>query len=189
MIADIGSKISVCVLTYNHVEIIESTLRSILDQTILGFEVIVSDDCSNDGTWECIQTLAAKGLRIRAVRTPQNLGMPGNANFAVAQSSRPYIALLHHDDVCREDLLEKWAGVLERNSSAAFVFNSYEVYKSDYVYPEPLFGECIDGEWLLSKVLFARWGSVVRGTAMVRREVWEQVGGMRPQFGLLADVD
>jgi hypothetical protein len=69
------------------------------------------------------------------------------------------------------------------------VFNSYEVYKSDYVYPEPLFGECIDGEWLLSKVLFARWGSVVRGTAMVRREVWEQVGGMRPQFGLLADVD
>jgi glycosyltransferase involved in cell wall biosynthesis len=189
MTGAIGLKISVCVLTYNHVQIIESTLKSILDQTITGFEVIVSDDCSNDGTWECILGLAAKEPRITAVRTRQNMGMPGNANFAVAQSSRPYIALLHHDDLCRNDLLEKWAGVLERNSNAAFVFNSYGVYDSDHVYSEPLFGECIDGEWLRSKYLFARWDSVVRGTAMIRREVWEQVGGMRTQFGLYADID
>lgn len=186
---NIGAKISVCLLTYNHAELIESTLSSILDQTITGYEVIVSDDQSTDGTWERILELAAKDARIKPVRTSHNMGMPGNANFAVAQSDRPYIALLHHDDICRNDLLEKWAGVLDRHAEAAFVFNPYGIFESDLVDREPMPGECIDGRWLLEKYLFARWGCVVRGTAMIRREAWESVGGMRVQFGLLADID
>jgi len=185
----VGDKISVCLLTYNHVEVIDSTLRSILDQAITGYEVIVSDDCSTDGTWERILELATEDARIKPVRTPRNMHMPGNANFAVARSDRPYIALLHHDDLCRKDLLEKWAGVLDRHSDAAFVFNPYGAFESDFVYEEPMPGECIDGKWLLEQHLFAHWGSVVRGTAMIRREAWDRVGGMREQFGLLADVD
>lgn len=184
-----GEDISVCLLTYNHVNVIESTLRSIVDQTVTGYEIIVSDDCSTDGTWERILELAAEDARIKPLRTPWNLGMPGNANFAVARSQRPYIALLHHDDLYRGDLLEKWAGVLDRCSDAAFVFNPYGVVESDFVYEEPMPGEHIDGRWLLEQYLFARWGCVVRGTAMIRREAWERVGGMREQFGLLSDVD
>jgi glycosyltransferase involved in cell wall biosynthesis len=189
MSTNIGEKISACLLTYNHVDVFESTLRTILDQTTTGYEVIVSDDCSSDGTWERILALAAADARIKPVRPPHNMGMAGNANFAVAQSDRPYIALLHHDDLYRKDLLEKWAGVLDRHADAAFVFNPYGVFESDYVYQEPMPSECIDGNWLLEKYLFARWGCVVRGTAMIRREAWAQVHGMREQFGLLADVD
>lgn len=185
----IAKKISVCLLTYNHAHVIKSTLMSILDQTISGYEVIVSDDCSTDGTWECILELSDIDDRIKPVRTPYNLGMPGNANFAVAQSDRPYIALLHHDDLYRQDLLEKWAGVLERHEVVSFVFNPYGVYESNYIYQEPMPGECIDGDWFLQKYLFARWGCVVRGTAMIRREAWLKVGGLREQFGLLADID
>lgn len=184
-----GENIAVCLLTYNHVEVIESTLRSILDQSIDGYEVIVSDDCSTDGTWEKILELATEDKRIKPVRTPHNMGMPGNANFAVAQSARPYIALLHHDDLYRNDLLEKWAGVLDRHPDVAFVFNPYGVFESDFVYQEPMPGEWIDGEWLLRNYLFPRWGCAVRGTAMIRRSAWVQVGGMREQFGLLGDVD
>lgn len=189
MKTDIGQKISVCLLAYNHVDVIESTLASILDQTVTGYEVIVSDDCSTDGTWEKILELAAADPRIVPVRTTHNIGMPGNANFAVAKSSRTYIALLHHDDLCRRDLLEKWAGVLDRTADAAFVFNPYGVFESAHICEEPMPGECIAGQWLLERFLFARWGCVVRGTAMIRRKAWEQVGGMREQFDLLADVD
>lgn len=189
MSACLGKKISVCLLTYNHVDVIESTLKTILNQTITGYEVIVSDDCSTDGTWQRILELAAENQRIKPVRTPHNMGMPGNANFAVAQSSRSYIALLHHDDLYRKDLLAKWISVLERYSDAMFVFNPYGVFESDFIYQEPMPGECIDGQWLLTKYLFARWGCVVRGTAMIRRVAWEQIGGMREQFGLLADID
>ncbi|MBC7489461.1 MAG: glycosyltransferase family 2 protein, partial [Glaciimonas sp.] len=185
----LAEKISVCLLTYNHVEIIESTLKTILDQTITGYEVIVSDDCSTDGSWELILKLAAADARIKPFRTPHNMSMPGNANFAVKQSARPYIALLHHDDLYRNDLLEKWAGVLDRHANAAFVFNSYAVYKNSFIYQEAMPGECIEGRWLLEEYLLPRWGCAVRGTAMIRRSTWEKVGGMREQFGLLSDVD
>jgi GT2 family glycosyltransferase len=185
----LGDQISVCLLTYNHVDVIESTLRSILDQTITGYEVVVSDDSSTDGTWERILELAAEDERIKPVRTLCNLGMPGNANFAVARSERPYIALLHHDDLYRKDLLEKWAGVLDRYTDAAFVFNAYAIFESDLIHQFPMLGEYVDGKWLLENHLFAIWGCVIRGTAMIRREAWDRVGGMREQFDLLADVD
>lgn len=185
----LGGKIAVCLLTYNHAEVVESTLATILDQTLTGYEVIVSDDCSSDGTWERIQALASADPRIKVVQTPGNMGMAGNANFAVAQTDRPYIALLHHDDIYRKDLLEKWAGVLERHPDVGFVFNAYGKYQSDYVYREPMPGEYLSGQWLLDEYLFARWGCVVRGTAMIRREAWKDAGGMREIFGLLADID
>lgn len=185
----LSGKVSVCLLTYNHAHTIESTLSSVLNQTISEYEVIVSDDCSTDDTWERILAMAKADGRIKPVRTPKNLGMPGNANFAVSQSQRPYIALLHHDDIYRRDLLEKWGGVLERNPGAAFVFNPYGVYQSDFVYAEPMPGECVDGRWLLEEYLLPRWGCAVRGTAMIRRAAWDSVGGMREQFGLLSDVD
>lgn len=186
---NLGSKISVCLLTYNHAHMLESTLASIQNQSIAGYEIIVSDDQSTDETWELLQRLAATDPRIRPVRTPENLGMPGNANFAVSQSDRPYIALLHHDDLCRPDLLEKWVGVLERHPAAGFAFNPYGVEDSDFVWREQLPGECLDGQWLLERYLFPRWGCLIRGTAMIRRSAWDRVGGMRNQYGLLADID
>jgi glycosyltransferase involved in cell wall biosynthesis len=185
----LGGKISVCVLTYNHGHLIQSTLRSVLNQTLVNYEVVVSDDCSSDDTWQRILEIAAEDSRVKAIRTPRNLGMPGNANFAIAQVSRPYIALLHHDDLYRRDLLEKWASVLERHADVGFVFNAYGVFESDFVYHEPLAEERIDGRWLLRHYLLPRWGCPVRGTAMIRRLAWERVAGMREHFGLLADVD
>lgn len=186
---DVGEKISVFMLTFNHAEVIESTLKTILNQTISDYEVIVSDDCSTDGTWERILELAAVNKRIKPVQTPYNMGMPGNANYAVTQSNRPYIALLHHDDLYRKDMLEKWAMVLERYTDVSFVFNPYDAQDAEIHYGPRFTQEYLDGEWFLEKFLFARWGCPVRGTAMIRRCYWEKAGGMREQFNLLADVD
>jgi glycosyltransferase EpsE len=186
----LGEKVSVCLLTYNHAHVIDSTLQSILNQTIAGYEVFVSDDCSTDGTWERILRLAKQDGRIKPLRTSRNVGMAANANFAVSHVQRPYIALLHHDDLYRNDLLQKWSGPLERHRDAAFVFNPYSIFMSDgRSNGESLPGERIEGKWLLEKYLLPRWGCLVRGTAMIRREAWEALGGMREQFGLLADVD
>jgi GT2 family glycosyltransferase len=54
--------------------------------------------------------------------------MAGNCNFAVAHTSRPYVAILHHDDLFKKDLLEQWASKLEKYPEAGFVFNAYETF-------------------------------------------------------------
>jgi glycosyltransferase involved in cell wall biosynthesis len=185
----IGERISVCLLTYNHAAVIESTLESILDQTITGYEVIVSDDCSTDGTWERILEIAKKDSRIKPIRTPQNLSMPGNANFAVAHSDRPYIALLHHDDIYRRDLLEKWADILERYPDVGFVFNHYDSLVPEHHERSRFNAERFEGNRFLEKILLARWDCPIHGTAMIRRSCWDRVGGMREQFNLVADID
>jgi len=184
-----SNKIGVCLLTFNHAEVIESTIESILNQTIDDCEIVISDDCSTDGTWERVCEIARRSPRVRAVQTPSNMGMAGNANFAVAQLRSEYIALLHHDDLYRPDLLEKWAGVLDRHPSALFVFNAYGRWADDGVDSETLPQECVDGEWFLRTYLLPRWGCPVRGTAMIRRAAWVSARGMREEFALLSDVD
>jgi glycosyltransferase involved in cell wall biosynthesis len=181
--------VSVCVLVYNHANLIESTLDTILEQTLQDYEIVVSDDCSTDGTWEVLQRIQAANPRVRAIRTPHNMGMAGNSNFAAAATTGKYIALLHHDDLYRNDLLERWMDVLEQNPDAGFAFNEYRLENSDVDLSEPIPGGRVDGRWLLEEFLFPRWGCPVRGTAMIRRSAWEAVGGMREQFGLLADID
>lgn len=180
--------ISVCLLTYNHAHVIESTMAAIAAQTQRDIEIIASDDCSTDGTWEKILKMAGSDRRMRPIRTPVNLGMPGNANFAVSQSQRPYVALLHHDDLCREDMLEKWLRIMERHPDCGFVFNAYAVHSSPRVYSHAL-EERTDGRHFLERYLWRQWGCPARGTALISRRLWRRLGGMKEEFGLLADVD
>ena len=115
--------------------------------------------------------------------------MEGNYNHAVALSNRPYIALLHHDDIYRKDLLEKWLAVMEEHPDVGYVFNTYGVFQGSHVHLKTIPGGRMEGRWFLETFLFRTWGCRVRGTAMIRREAWDSVGGVREQFGLLADVD
>jgi glycosyltransferase involved in cell wall biosynthesis len=189
-----GERVSVCLLAYNHVAALADTVRSVLAQTLPSFEFIISDDCSTDGTWEVAKDLARNYPNIRAIQTPRNLGMCGNANFAVSHAAGDYIALLHHDDVYRQDLLERWLEVIERYNNVAFVFNECACPREDGVWlghkdQGRIFPELIPGQSFLENELLGRWGCYVWGTAMIRRSCWEAVGGMRTEFGMLADVD
>jgi GT2 family glycosyltransferase len=184
-----GAELSVCLLTYNHVGVIESTLDSVLAQSLGGFELIVSDDGSTDGTFELLSRRAAADARITVIRTPRNLGMAGNANFAARRARRPYLALLHHDDLYRADLLEKWYGVMQRHPDVGFVFNAYAKHESSHVWALPPCSERLPGREFLEQRLFPVWGCPVRGTALIRRSDFDAIGGMDEAFGLLADVD
>lgn len=185
----LGDQISACVLTYNHVDVIESTLDTVLTQSLPPHEVVVSDDCSTDGTWDRVKGLAARHARIRAIQTPKNGGMAANANYAVAACTRPYVALLHHDDLYRDDLLQKWGSLIDRHDDMAFVFNAYRMLASNKVDDFGVPAGRVDGRWLLEQRLWPMWGCIVRGTAMIRKACWDEVGGMRERFGMLADVD
>lgn len=187
-----GEDISVCLLVYNHASLISEVIDSVLNQTISGFEFVISDDCSTDDSWKLVKAFAERHPEINAIRTPRNLGMCGNANYAVAHSARPYIALLHHDDLYRPDLLERWLDVMKRHRDVAFVFNDYYVGRSKvpgHKTEGRSFSENNSGGAFLEKVLLSGWGCAVRGTGLIRRSCWEAVGGLRDKFGMLADVD
>jgi len=180
--------LSVCLLAYNHGTLLPEVVRSVLNQEFTDFELILSDDCSTDDTWERIQALAATDNRIVPMRTPKNLGMAAHSNFVFQHCQAPYIALLHHDDLCEPNLLKRWFEVMSKYPDVGFVSNAYRGFNTGVLHQVSL-DEHNDGKQLLRDVLLGRFHSPFRGTALIRRSAWDQVGGMREQFGLMADVD
>lgn len=96
---DSALKISVVLLTFNQREFVEQALQSILDQEVpIGFEVVVADDFSQDGTREILESIAARDDRVRLLASEANLGMQRNLRRAVSAAQGCYVALLEGDD-------------------------------------------------------------------------------------------
>ena len=71
------TKISVCVTTYNREKLLDQTLRSLFVQTRQPDELIVSDDCSTDGTRKVVEKWKHKFPQLRYNRSPVELEWPG----------------------------------------------------------------------------------------------------------------
>lgn len=183
--------ISACLLVYNHQHIIEKVIYSILQQSFSEFELIVSDDNSTDNSFEFVKILALKDKRIVPLRTIKNIGMAGNANFAVSHAKNEYIAILHHDDVLQSNTFQDWFNCIERSENIAFVFNDYssgKVLSSNYYLKNKL-NHVNKGKDILKNILLKQWGCPVRGTALIRKKYFNEARGMNEKFGMLADVD
>lgn len=93
---------SVALLTYNQGSFVAAALDGLLSQDTDNLEIVVSDDCSSDGTWECLQRVAAhyqgpKRLILR--RNESNLGIVGNLLAAARHASSNLLFIAHGDDV------------------------------------------------------------------------------------------
>jgi len=182
-------KVSVCLLTYNHGHLIGRVIDSILCQTFSDYELIISDDCSDDDSWDIIKSYSARYPKIQAIRTSSNIGMAGNLNYAASFAKGKYLAILHHDDILSDCLIERWVATGEK-TGAGFVFNSYPItnvrMRNRYT---RAFTEKMDGKRFLINHLLKNWGCPVRGTALIRHECFKAVSGADMRFGMLADVD
>lgn len=89
-------KLSFIVLSYNYQDFIRVTLRSILDQTVQDFEVVVVDDCSTDDSREVIRSFSDP--RIRLLVNERNLGGAGSYNVAVQAARGEWLVNLDADD-------------------------------------------------------------------------------------------
>lgn len=186
--------LSVCILSYNSSYSLNEAIDSILNQEYQDFELIISDDCSTDNSWNIIRDYADKYKNIIALRTPQNLGMAKNANFALCHANGKYLAILHHDDSFRKDMLRKWVDMLEKHSSIGMCFNDYSctelnvksVHKNQL---KRIYKKVIPGSEFLKKDLLKYWGCSVWGSYVFRKSIWIKLNGLKENFALLADVD
>lgn len=188
-------KITVCLLNYNHAHTLKRALNSVLMQTYKDFELIISDDCSDDDSWDIINEYSSKFCNILALQTPKNLGMPGNANFAISNSNNDYIALLHHDDIFRKDLLEKWVNLVINKPNISFVFNDYymegkkETSHNDcrHIFKPVMSGIGFFRSYLISSGM--GFGCYVWGSAFINKKKFNEIRGFNTQFGSVADID
>ena len=105
--------VSVGMPVYNGERFVEQAIDSILAQTFTNFELVISDNASDDRTAEICQRHAARDSRIRYIRQGVNIGAPRNFNFVFHQSGGQYFKWAAANDICAPTLVEACKAVLD----------------------------------------------------------------------------
>lgn len=107
-------RVSVVMATFNGEQYLTQQLESLLRQTLLPHEVIVSDDNSSDGTIDIArEILSRSGINCDVFVNPQNLGFRENFMSAAARASGDLIAFCDQDDIWMPKKLEICSAYLE----------------------------------------------------------------------------
>jgi glycosyltransferase involved in cell wall biosynthesis len=124
--------VSVSIITFNQIKYIGQAVESALEQvTDFPFEIVISDDGSDDGTRELCKKFARQHPdKIRMIARPKNLGVTGNYLETYKACSGKYVAFLEGDDFwLNPRKLQIQVEFLERNPDYAIC--CHNVYMAD----------------------------------------------------------
>ena len=117
--------LSVIIPTYNRSQLISDCLYSISKQLLpySQFEVIVVDDCSNDDTWNLLNTLEFP-FKYKFERNKKNSGRAKTRNRALELVSGDVILMLDDDIYCDQNLFINHLKLHKSSNKALIVAGS-----------------------------------------------------------------
>jgi len=120
-------RIGVLLAAYNGMDYLPAQMESILAQEGVDVSVLVSVDCSSDGTEAWVANMAAQNPRITLLPTGQRFGRAA-PNFFHLLRQMPldqvdYIALADQDDIWHSDKLLRAHQVLQNTQCVAYSSN------------------------------------------------------------------
>lgn len=100
------TRVSIILPTYNRANILEECVNSILAQSYLDWELIISDDASTDNASSIGKKLQKRDSRIHYYRNHTNQGLHKNRNIAISISKGDLIFFIEDDVVLESNCLE-----------------------------------------------------------------------------------
>jgi glycosyltransferase involved in cell wall biosynthesis len=202
--------ISICIPVYNGARWLGDAIESVLGQTRRDFELLIVDNRSSDASLELASDAGRRDGRVRVVENVETIGAVPNHNRCLELAKGDLVKFLHHDDLLRDDCLERMAAVFEENPSVGLVFSRREILLDDPADPaaqqwkrehEVLhagFGRLDgvnDGRLLLRRYLptfgepeFANWIGEP-SAVMLRRSAVDRVGGFDERVRQSFDIE
>ena len=177
-----GPLVTVVVVCYNQARFVWECLESVRLQTYENIELIVIDDCSDDGSVSVIESwIAAQHLKPRFVVHKQNEGICKTFNDALSYASGKYVSIIAADDVYLPEKTETqvtlfeslpnqvgviYTDALQMDASGNLLEQHFiETHRAFEVIPEgKLFDVLLEGNFIPAM------------STMVRRECYQKVG-------------
>ncbi|GIT91416.1 hypothetical protein JANAI62_18730 [Jannaschia pagri] len=94
-------RVAIVMTAFRAEAFLERAMMGVLGQSHRDLELIVVDDCSDDGTVEIVQRLAREDARVRYLRTPRNMGTYGAKNLGIRDAltrASEFVTLCDSDD-------------------------------------------------------------------------------------------
>lgn len=182
-------RVSVCIPTYNQGLYLENAIRSVLRQSLMPFEIIVSDDASTDSTVEILNRLSGEIDILKIIRQPVNLGISKNVDSCLRAAKGDYVLRLDSDDALLPNYLANLVGHLQMHPMAGYAHASVlEIDRN---------GDSIKQRRLIRNTGFQTSKDAVRAAIsgfrvaanviIFRREALEKVGYIRNDLNFAED--
>lgn len=136
-----GTLISIVTPCFNGDRFIQDAYASLRAQTYTNWEWLVVDDCSTDGSYSLLLSLAKNDQRIRVYRLEKNSGSAAARNYALRQVAGLYVSFLDIDDLIDATYLAVQAKFLAEKKgivTCGFRVVSGGKKLSDYIPPKKI---------------------------------------------------
>ena len=121
---------SVALCTYNGEKYIAEQLNSIIGQTVIPQEIIISDDGSTDSTLQLVDEILRKScIKYKVVRNYKKRGVSGNFANAIGLCSSEIVFTSDQDDVWIKNKAEEMLKKFD-NNNVWLVFSDGELVDS-----------------------------------------------------------
>ena len=145
--------ISAIMSVYNGEEYITEAIESVIGQTFTDWELIIINDCSNDGTADILESIAEKDERIKVHPNEVNLRLPKSLNKAMSIAQGKYIARMDADDICLPDRFEKQYNFMESRADIDLSSCRFMTLKKEGIASGGCGGR-VDNDALCARLLF-----------------------------------
>jgi GT2 family glycosyltransferase/GR25 family glycosyltransferase involved in LPS biosynthesis len=186
------AKIAVIIASYNYGSFLVEAIESVLRQTRLPDEILISDDASTDNTYEIATFYQHKYPDlIKINRNEQNLGIVDHFNKAIRLTTADYITILGADNRFRSDYLEKTAEILDLSQDLAIAYTDFALFGQRAKLVYETFPKDKQGIIKLDKFFIINFpdfteesrqqlietGNFIHGSSLFRRAAFDRVGG------------
>ncbi len=170
-------QVSVIIPCYNYAAFLPDAVGSVRAQSFTGWELLIVDDGSTDGTCAVAQSLRAS-VPLRLIRQ-SNAGPAAARNTGARHAHAPLLLFLDADDMLPPDALRLMVAALRAHPDAAFVSGAMQVFGSDALYWP---GLPVDLATLMLD-------NTVLPAALVQKDIWSAAGGFDEALRLGEDWD
>jgi filamentous hemagglutinin family protein len=178
-----AAPISIVITTYNGERYLSAAIASLLSQTRSDFEVLLWDDGSTDATVDIARQYAQQDSRVRVVAA-EHQGRVRSLKDAIAQTTGTYIGWIDHDDLLAPAALQETTAVLDANPEVGLVYTDYlDMEESGKIRG---YGTRCHIPYSKERLLLDFMTFFFR---LMRREVFEQVGGLDESMTHVEDYD
>lgn len=128
---DIFFSVFMCV--YNHTELLQQAINSVLRQSEPSFELLILDnsDHNKENTWKILTENNIKDLRVKIFQSSENVGWAKGASILLEKAQGKYMTFLAADDFLLPEALEKVKKAAEQcNPDVLWIGNKFYQYEA-----------------------------------------------------------